>query len=125
MAVNPPTSKAEDNQGAARKRRTSGVVVPHPPRWYQRLGARLVWLLIRSVSATLRYRWSDSSGYFDTDSAGPAIYCVWHNRLALCLVPYFGYVRKHNQTPGMAAIVSASKDGGVLAGILECFKVHP
>jgi lysophospholipid acyltransferase (LPLAT)-like uncharacterized protein len=89
------------------------------------LGARLVWLLIRSVSATLRYRWSDSSGYFDTDSAGPAIYCVWHNRLALCLVPYFGYVRKHNQTPGMAAIVSASKDGGFLAGILECFGVHP
>ena len=99
--------------------------MPHPPRWYQRLGARLVWLLIRSVSATLRYRWSDSSGYFDTDSAGPAIYCVWHNRLALCLVPYFGYVRKHNQTPGMAAIVSASKDGGFLAGILECFGVHP
>ena len=99
--------------------------MPHPPRWYQRLGARLVWLLIRSVSATLRYRCSDSSGYFDTDSAGPAIYCVWHNRLALCLVPYFGYVRKHNQTPGMAAIVSASKDGGFLAGILECFGVHP
>ena len=57
--------------------------------------------------------------------AGPAIYCVWHNRLALCLVPYFGYVKKRNQTPGMAALVSASKDGAFLAGILECFGVQP
>ena len=125
MAVNPPTSKAEDNRGAARKRKTSGVVVPHPPRWYQRLAARLVWLLVRSVSMTLRYRWTDSSGYFDSGPAAPAIYCVWHNRLSLCLVLYYGYVKKRNQTPGMAAIVSASKDGGFLAGILECFKVHP
>ena len=41
------------------------------------------------------------------------------------VVPYYGYVKKHNQTPGMAAMVSASKDGGFLAGILECFGVHP
>jgi lysophospholipid acyltransferase (LPLAT)-like uncharacterized protein len=38
---------------------------------------------------------------------------------------YFGYVKKRNQTPGMAAMVSASKDGGFLASILECFKVQP
>ena len=50
---------------------------------------------------------------------------MWHNRLALCLVPYFGYVKKRNQTPGMAALVSASKDGAFLAGILECFGVQP
>ncbi len=55
----------------------------------------------------------------------PAIYCVWHNRLALCLIEYYGYVKKHNQTPGMAALVSASKDGGFLASILECFGVQP
>jgi lysophospholipid acyltransferase (LPLAT)-like uncharacterized protein len=38
---------------------------------------------------------------------------------------YFGYIKKHNQTPGLAAMVSASKDGGFLAAILECFKVQP
>ena len=99
--------------------------MPHAPYWHQRLGARLVHLLIRSVSATLRKQWIDRSGYFDNGPADPAIYCVWHNRLALCLITYFDYVKKHNQTPGMAALVSASKDGGFLASILECFGVQP
>ena len=33
--------------------RKSGVVVPHKAKWYQRLAAWLIWLLIRSVSATM------------------------------------------------------------------------
>jgi lysophospholipid acyltransferase (LPLAT)-like uncharacterized protein len=109
----------------ARRPRSGGVVVPHPPRWYQRLGARLIFVMVRAVSATLRYRWNDRSGYFDAPPADPAIYCVWHNRLALCLEVYYRYVKKHNQTPGMAAMVSASKDGALLAAILECFQVQP
>jgi len=104
----------------------SGIVVPHAPRWHQRLAAWLVFSLLRGISLTLRYKWSDRSGYFDgPEPPGQAIYCVWHNRLALCMTAYFGYVKKRNQTPGMAAMVSASKDGGLLAAILECFKVQP
>jgi hypothetical protein len=38
---------------------------------------------------------------------------------------YFDYVKKRNQTPGLAAMVSASKDGGFLTGILACFNVQP
>jgi lysophospholipid acyltransferase (LPLAT)-like uncharacterized protein len=125
MIASDPQPKAGSERGAARKHRSGGVVVPHAPRWYQRLGARLIHLSIRGVAATLRSRWVDHSGYFNDGPAGPAIYCVWHNRLALCLITYFDYVRKHNQTPGMAAMVSASKDGGFLAGILECFGVQP
>ena len=103
----------------------SGVVVPHRPRWYQWLGAWLVFALIKLVTATLRYRWHDESGYFDNAQSAPAIYCVWHNRLGLSMQAYFGYVRKHSHTSGMAAMVSASKDGGFLAAILECFHVQP
>ena len=125
MAANSPTQKTEGHRDAARRRRSSGVVVPHAPYWYQRLGARLVFVLVRAVSATLRYRWTDRSGYFDDGPADPAIYCVWHNRLALCMVPHYSYIKKRNQTPGLAALVSASKDGGFLAGILECFGVQP
>jgi len=125
MVANDPTPKIEAPPGPVRKRRSSGVVVPHAPYWYQRLGARLIYLLIRGVAGTLRYRWADRSGYFDAGSAGPAIYCVWHNRLALCLVVYYAYARKRSRRPGIAAIVSASKDGGFLAGILECFRVQP
>jgi len=123
--VDSSSAKAKQPRDAAQRRDSNGVVVPHAPRWSQRLGAWLVSLLVRMVSATLRYRWTDSSGYFDAGPAGPALYCVWHNRLALCMVPYYGYIKRRNQTPGLAALVSASKDGGFLAGILECFGVHP
>ncbi len=108
-----------------RKRRSSGVVVPHAPRWYQRLAAWLVVTLVRAVSVTLRYRWNDRSGHFASPPSSPAIYCVWHNRLALSMKAYYGYARKHSRTAGLAALVSASKDGGFLAAILEGFKVQP
>ena len=125
MTVSEPNPKAEDPRAAPRRRKSSGVVVPRAPYWHQRFGAWLVFALVRTVSATLRYEWTDRSGYFEDGSAGPAIYCVWHNRLALCLIEYYGYPKKRNQTPGMAAMVSASKDGGFLASILECFGVQP
>src|SRR6266568_6285273 len=38
---------------------------------------------------------------------------------------YHGYVRKRSHTAGLAAMVSASKDGALLAAILECFKFQP
>ena len=123
--VSSPPPQAVSSKHATRKRRSSGIVVPNAPRWHQRLGAWLVFLLVRTVSATLRYQWTDRSGYFEGGSAGPAIYCAWHNRLALCLVEYYGYPKKHNHTPGMAAMVSASKDGAFLAAILERFGVQP
>jgi lysophospholipid acyltransferase (LPLAT)-like uncharacterized protein len=89
------------------------------------LAAWLVYLFIRSVSATIRYQLEDRSGFFDRSPPGPAIYCVWHNRLALCLKVYYSFGRKRNPTAGLAAMVSASKDGGFLAAVLERFKVQP
>ena len=125
MLVSDPQPKAGGQRPAVRRGKSSGAVVPNAPHWYQWLGAWLVFALVRVVSATLRYRWTDRSGYFDHGEPGPAIYCTWHNRLALCLVPYYSYVKKHNRTPGLAALVSASKDGAFLAAILECFGVQP
>ena len=87
------------------KKRSSAPVIPHAPLWHQRLAARLIFALVRTVSASLRYTWTDRSGHFQTRSPGPAIYCVWHNRLALCMTAYFGYVKPRNQTPGLAAMV--------------------
>lgn len=105
--------------------RSGGIVVPHAPRWYQRLAAWVIFAAIRVVSATLRYRWNDGSGFFSKPSPGPAIYCAWHNRLVLSLVAYYGYVKPRTITSGIAAMVSASRDGGFLSAILECFKVEP
>lgn len=106
-------------------RKRSGVVVPHTARWFQRAGAWLIVALVRSVSATLRMRWTDESGQFSGKPGGPVIFCVWHNRLALSMPAYFGFVRPRRNPPGLAAMVSASKDGGFLAAILECFNVQP
>jgi len=107
------------------KPRAGGIVVPHAPTFIQRAAGWLVWALIRTCTATLRFRFEDRSGLFDGSNPGPIIFCVWHNRLAVCLSGYFGYARKRNRTRGMAAIVSASKDGGFLTAILERFGVQP
>lgn len=118
----PSSSASKLNRGG---RRRGGIVVPHQPEWYQRIAAWLIFAAIRTVSATLRYRWNDRSGFFGGAPAQPAIYCVWHNRLVLCLIAYQGYAHQRNRTAGLAAMVSASKDGGFLTGILECFQVRP
>ena len=87
--------------------------------------AWLIFAAIRLVGATLRYHWNDQSGHYDGSESGPAIYCVWHNRLVLCLIAYYGYAKHHKPTAGMAAMVSASRDGGFLTAILDCFRVQP
>jgi lysophospholipid acyltransferase (LPLAT)-like uncharacterized protein len=105
--------------------RKSGVVIPHSPKWHQRLAAWMIYVLIRLVAATLRYRLTDRSGFYDNPPAGRAIYCVWHNRLALCLTAYFGHAKKRSRTSGLAVMVSASKDGAFLAEIIRHFRVQP
>ena len=103
----------------------SGVIVPHTARWYQRLGAWLVSVGLRSLSMTLRYSWTDRSGLLSDRASDPVIFCFWHNRLALTPKAYYGFARKDGRTAGLAAMVSASKDGAFLAAILERFKFRP
>ena len=101
------------------------VATPHRPGNRQRAGALLLVLFIKAITATVRIRVNDGSGFFDSPPAGQAIYACWHNRLALCLRAYFGYARSRNNTRGLAAMVSASRDGGFLTAVLEGFKVQP
>lgn len=109
------------------------MVTPHKPRWYQRLGAWMVYIVLRTVQATIHYKLIDHSAYFDLPSANEpkhqprrqAIYCLWHNRLASCMKAYQCFGRPRKPANGLAALISASKDGAFLAGILELFKVQP
>ncbi len=103
----------------------SGVVIPHRARWHQRLAARLVWLIVRALGATIRYRLEDRSGYFSTAPREKIIFAIWHNRLGLALMLYDRYVRFHQPERQLAGLVSASRDGGLLARILELFRVQP
>ncbi|HXJ58325.1 MAG TPA: lysophospholipid acyltransferase family protein [Verrucomicrobiae bacterium] len=103
----------------------SGVVVPHQPRWYQRLAAWLIYAVVRSVSSTIRYEYRDRTNLLQVDKEQPVVWCIWHNRLALCLEIYQRIQRRVGRQRQMAAMVSASKDGGLLAGVLEKFGVQP
>jgi len=117
-------SSAPENPEARPKKGKSVVVVPHAPTWYQRAGAWLVFVLVRSLAATLRYKWNDRAHILENPLEGPAIFCFWHNRLGLCMEAHRLYARR-SRRPGMAGLVSASRDGGFLAAILETFKVQP
>ena len=117
--MTPPSQSP--GKSTRRARRRSEIVVPNQPRWYQRFLAWLIYAAIRTVSATLRYRWRELP---EPHPQGPAIYCTWHNRLVLCLIGY-EYTTTLKPAKGLAALVSASKDGAFLSGILECFSVEP
>jgi len=94
------------------------LVIPHSPGRSQRLVAWTVFLVERCVTSSLRCHWRDLSGLAETKSGRPVIFCLWHNRLAISMIVRRRYPRK------LAALVSASKDGALLAAILSKFGVE-
>jgi hypothetical protein len=109
----------------AAPKRKSGVVIPHAPRWHQRLGAALIYVVANALAATLRFKLDDLSGYFSDVPQEKIIFAIWHNRLALSLILYRRYVARRDRGRRLVAMVSASRDGGMLAGVLERFGVEP
>ena len=105
--------------------RKSGVVIPNAPKWHQRLVAFLVWLFVSALAKTIRFRINDPQGFLSRRDTGPMIFCFWHNRLALCVELYFRFRRRQCTTPGVAGLVSASRDGALLSAIFERFGVVP
>lgn len=103
--------------------RTSGVVIPHQAKWYQRVAATLISLFIRCMAATIRFRLDDRAGYFQAEPPH-MIFALWHNRVALSPILYKRYVRVFNSHRRMAGLVSASRDGGLLARVLEDFGIE-
>ncbi|HTY88556.1 MAG TPA: lysophospholipid acyltransferase family protein [Candidatus Acidoferrum sp.] len=107
------------------KKRKSGVIVPHSAKWYQRFGALALFVLSRVFMVTMRCRMRHPSEFFAPNAPGPAIFCFWHNRLASCIKVYEGLRKPHTSGRGMAALISASRDGAFLVDILEWFGVQP
>lgn len=109
-----------------RPHRKSGVVVPHEARWHQRLAAALVYFLIRAVAVTIRFRLEDRPGAFNNRTPEEKlIFAFWHNRLALSAILRRRYVLRFAPQRRMAGMVSASRDGGLLARVLEHFDIEP
>jgi len=107
------------------KNKKSGVVIPNAPTFFQRLLARLLWAVLRLTAATLRYRVRDPHGFLQRKDISQAIYCTWHNRLALCMKLYFTFGGERRSKAGLAGLVSASRDGAFLSAVLGCFGVQP
>ena len=103
----------------------SGVVIPHRARWQQRLMARLIWLFVHGLAATIRFRMDDRSGYFSGAPKEAIIFAIWHNRLGLALTLYERYVRRAQPNRKLAGLISASRDGGLLACLVEMFRMQP
>jgi len=110
---------------AAANPKSGGIVIPHAPKWHQRLGAFLVFVALRALLLTVRCRMRERSEFFSPSAPAPVIFCIWHNRLATCVKVLEVHRRPHNSGAGMAALVSASRDGALLARILEWFHIQP
>jgi len=108
---------------AATARSASGVVVPQPLPWHRRLAAVVAANLFRVCMKTWRMRWHDGGSYPETK--GPVILCVWHNRLPAALASYDDFVQARWPDKGLAAMISASRDGGLVANVVERFGVQP
>lgn len=107
-----------------RRRAQEGVVVPAQPRWHGRLAARVLHAVVRLLAASLRWQHEHHPGAIQTIANGRVIFAIWHNRLALCL-PAYQHAIQHAPGRHLAALVSASRDGGVLAQVLRLFHVLP
>ena len=93
------------------------MVVPHAPTGTQRLLAWVVFCVERTVTRSLRCHWRDHSGLGRAHHSRPVIFCLWHNRLAISMIVHRRHPRK------LAALVSASRDGAMLAAVLDRFGV--
>lgn len=117
-----PAPQATANVAPAK----GGKVIPHRASTGQRLAAFLITAVVKLFYATVRMRIHDASGAFEpADADRPVIFAIWHNRLALSLMLYHRLLRARFPHRKMAALVSASRDGGLLARVLERFEVQP
>ena len=103
--------------------RVSGVVVPNPPSRGQRALAWVVAHGMRLLAGTLRYTVNGGRGPARLPEE-PVIFALWHNRLGLCMEVYESFVRPNHPHDHLAALISASKDGALLAAILQAFGVR-
>ena len=101
----------------------SRVIVPRQLKWRHHIAAFLIFAGFRLISLTWRCRFTDVH-HFLRQPHGPMIFCLWHNRLGLSMTMWERFGRKNIHSSGLAALISASHDGGVLARALHYFKVE-
>lgn len=99
--------------------------VPHPPKWHQRLAALLIYVAIRCLAFTIRFRVDEGSIFISKLPPEKFVFIIWHNRLVLALIIFQRYVLRRDRTRKLASIASASRDGALITSIIELFGVQP
>jgi lysophospholipid acyltransferase (LPLAT)-like uncharacterized protein len=99
------------------------VVVPRRLKWRHHVAAFFIFAGLQVLSWTWRCRFVDAPGFLNQPH-GPVIFCLWHNRLGLSMTMWKWVGRTKIHTAGLAALISASHDGGVLARALRYFNVE-
>jgi len=113
-------SQSEQNIAARGKGR---VIVPRKLKWRHHIAALFIFVGMRVISWTWRFRVVDEHGVL-RQPLGPVIFCVWHNRLALSMRIWERFGVRHIHSAGLVGLISASHDGGVLARVLRYFNVE-
>jgi hypothetical protein len=99
------------------------VVVPHRATLGARCAAAVIAGLLRCIAFTLRRRFDPLPAALTADPSQPVIFAVWHNRLALSMAIH-RFLAGRCGRDRLAALVSASRDGGLLSRVLELFGVQ-
>ena len=97
--------------------RKSGVVVPKPPTFQQRVGAWILVFIARLLTSTLRYQWNDRTGFWKNPPDAPLIFAFWHNRILLCPNAYQIYSRRRKNSK--IAAIASNQTGQFLKAMLS------
>lgn len=96
---------------------------PRRLKWYHHLLAFLIFAGFKLLASTWRLRFHDPHGVLNTPP-GAVIFCLWHNRLPLCMRIWDRFRHPAIRPVGLVALISASHDGGLLARTLRYFDVE-
>lgn len=99
------------------------AVLPRKLKWRHHAAAAAIFIGVRALSWTWRLQLVDEHGVLDAADE-PVILCLWHNRLALSMRMWECFGKPKIRCAGLAALISASHDGGVLARTLRYFDVE-
>ncbi|MBI5395871.1 MAG: lysophospholipid acyltransferase family protein [Verrucomicrobia bacterium] len=81
----------------------------------------LIYAIVRTLGATLRFRVVDDSGLVAGGFPGNYIFAFWHNRMAMMPMLFRSYVGRRK----IAVLASASRDGDYSAGVQRWFGFTP
>ena len=110
---------------APARNRKSDVVVPNTLRWHGALAAAAAHSVTRLFDSTWRLDLEDADDTLAAIGNRQVIFSLWHNRLLLAPPSYRKFFLARQPHRRLAALVSASKDGAILARVMEHHGIQP